>query len=138
MGKSRLILELKGILPEGDYTLLEGQCLHYGGQMPYLPILDVLKGYFDIEEGDREPAIKKKIRERLRELNDKLDVVPPALHEVLSLKVEDDKYPQLGPQQRRERTFEAIRDLLIRESQRKLLVLAIEDRPGTCFQTAGE
>ena len=127
VGKSRLILELKGMLPEGDYTFLEGQCLHYGGQMPYLPILDVLRGYFDIEEGDREPAIKKKIRDRLRELNEKLEVVPPALHEVLSLKVEDDKYPQLGPQQRRERTFEAIRDLLIRESQRKPLLLVIEN-----------
>ena len=127
VGKSRLILELKNTLPEGQYTFLEGRCLHYGGQMPYLPILDLLKGYFDIEEGDREPAIKKKIRERLRQLDEKLEVVPPALHEVLSLKVEDDKYPQLGPQQRRERTFEAIRDLLIRESQRKPIILVLED-----------
>jgi len=60
--------------------------------MPYLPILDVLKGYFDIEEGDREPAIKKKLREKLRQLDEKAEVVPPALHEVLSLKVEDDRY----------------------------------------------
>jgi predicted ATPase len=95
--------------------------------MPYLPVLDVLKEYFGIDEGDRESAIKKKIRERLRELDEKVETVPPALHEVLSLKVEDDKYPELGPQQRRERTFEAIRDLLIRESQRKPLLLAIED-----------
>jgi hypothetical protein len=40
--------------------------------MPYLPILDILKGYFEIEEGDREPAIKKKIRERLREAKTRL------------------------------------------------------------------
>jgi len=45
----------------------------------------------------------------------------------LSLKVEDEKYLQLGPQQRRERTFEAIRDLLIRESQKTPLILAVED-----------
>jgi len=49
------------------------------------------------------------------------------LHELTSLRVEDEKYLQLGPQQRREKTFEAIRDLLIRESQRKPLFLAVED-----------
>jgi predicted ATPase len=127
VGKSRLILELSNTLPQGEYSFLEGKCLHYGSQMPYLPILDILKEYFGIKEADREHLIKKKVRERLRELNEKLEVVPPALHEVLSLKVEDDKYPQLGPQQRRERTFEAIRDLLIRESQRKPLILVVED-----------
>jgi len=60
-------------------------------------------------------------------LDDTVEVVPPALHEVLSLKVEDEKYVQLGPQQRRQHTFEAIRDVLIQESQRKPLILAAED-----------
>jgi len=118
---------LRGTLPEGDYSYLEGRCLHYGGSMPYLPILDVLKKFFDIEEEDREDTIKEKLRERLHDLDDRTEVVPPALHEVLSLKVEDEKYAQLGPQQRRERTFEAIRHLLIRESQKRPLILAIED-----------
>ena len=127
VGKSRLLLELRGMLPERDYSFLEGRCLHYGGSMPYLPILDVLKAHFDIDEEDREETIKKELQERLRQLDEKLEVVPPALHEILSLKVEDEKYLQLGPQQRRERTFEAIRDLLIRVSQRKPLILAIED-----------
>ena len=127
VGKSRLLLELRGILPEGDYSFLEGRCVHYGGLMPYLPVLDFLKGYFDIEEDDSEATIKKKLRDRLLELDEKAEVVPPALHEFLSLKVEDEKYVQLGPQQRRERTFEAIRDLLIRESQRRPLILAVED-----------
>jgi len=95
--------------------------------MPYLPVLDFLKDYFDIEEDDREATINKKVQESLRKLDENMEVVPPALHEVLSLKVEDEKYVQLGPQQRRERTFEAIRDLLIRESQRKPLILAVED-----------
>jgi predicted ATPase len=101
--------------------------LHYGKSIPYLPILDVLKGYFDIKEGDREATIKKKVRDRFIELDEKAEVTPPALHEVLSLKVEDEKYVQLSPQQRRERTFEVIRDLLIRESQRNPLILTVED-----------
>ncbi|NIS59173.1 MAG: AAA family ATPase, partial [Proteobacteria bacterium] len=31
VGKSRLILELSYTLPKGEYTYLEGRCLHYGG-----------------------------------------------------------------------------------------------------------
>ena len=127
VGKSRLLLELRGMLPQDEYSYLEHRCLHYGGSMPYLPVVEALKAYFDIEDEDREATIKKKIRDRLREFDGKLEVVPPSLHEVLSLKVEDERYLQLGPQQRRERTFEAIRDLLIRESQRRPLVLAFED-----------
>jgi tetratricopeptide (TPR) repeat protein len=127
VGKSRLLLELRGMVPKAEYTFLEGRCLHYGGSMPYLPVLDVLKAYLEIDEEDKEATIKEKLRERIQQLDEEAEVVPPALHEVLSLTVEDEKYPQLGPQQRRERTFEAIRDLLIRESQRRPLILAIED-----------
>ena len=127
VGKSRLLLELRGMLPEGDYSYLEGRCLHYGGSMPYLPVLDVLKGYFGIKDETRESCIKEKVRECMCRLDEELQEVPACLQEVLSLKVEDEKYLQLGPQQRRERTFEAIRDLLIRESQQKPLILAVED-----------
>ena len=120
VGKSRLILELKNMLPKGEYICLEGRCFHHGRSMSYLPVLDILRSYFGIEEDDTELEIKKKLRE-------KLEGVPPALHELLSLKVEDEKYLQLGPHQRREHTFEAIRDLLLRESQKKPLILVVED-----------
>ncbi len=127
VGKSRLLLELRGLLAEGEYSYLEGRCLHYGGSMPYLPVLDVLKGYFGIKDDTQESWIKEKVRECMSILHGEPVEIPACLQEVLSLKVDDDKYLQLGPQQRRERTFEAIRDLLVRESRRKPLILAIED-----------
>jgi len=127
VGKSRLLLELREMLPESDYSYLEGRCLHYGGSMPYLPVLDVLKGYFGIKDETQESCIKEKVRECMCRLDEELQEIPACLQEVLSLNVEDEKYLQLGPQQRRERTFEAIRDLLIRESQKTPLILAVED-----------
>jgi class 3 adenylate cyclase/tetratricopeptide (TPR) repeat protein len=127
VGKSRLLLELRGMIPKDEYSFLEGRCLHYGGSMPYLPILDVIKAYFDVEEDDREATIKEKVRKKLKDLDEEAGIVPPALHEVLTLKVEDDKYVQLDPQQRRDRTFEAVRDLIVRESQKNTLILAVED-----------
>jgi class 3 adenylate cyclase/ribosomal protein L40E len=127
VGKSRLLIELRNMLPKGEYTYLEGRCLHYGGSMAYLPILDILRSYFDIREGDREFNIKKKIEEKIIHLDERLKTVLSPFHELLSLKVEDETYLQLGPGEKRLRTFEAIRDLLVRESENKPLVLAVED-----------
>ena len=127
VGKSRILLEMRRMLPEGEYTYLQGSCLHYGGSMSYLPFLDVLKAYFDIEEGDMENVIRNKMSERVTHLDDKLKGILPPLEDVLSLKVEDETYVQLDAPAKRVKIFEAIRDLLVRESQNRPLVLAVED-----------
>jgi tetratricopeptide (TPR) repeat protein len=127
VGKSRLMLELKNTLPKGDCTHLEGRCLHFGGAMPYLPILDIVKSRFEIEEEDQEYLIKKKVRERLSQLDQELLGYISSFQELLSVQVEDERYLQLEPEEKKQRTFEAIRDLLIRESQERSLVLAVED-----------
>jgi class 3 adenylate cyclase len=59
VGKSRILLEFRNRLPQGEFTYLEGQCLQYGENIIYGPIKDIVKSYFDIEEGDREFIIKK-------------------------------------------------------------------------------
>jgi class 3 adenylate cyclase/tetratricopeptide (TPR) repeat protein len=127
VGKSRLLLELRGILPGEEYTYLEGRCLHYGGSIVYLPLLDILKSYFDIKVGEQEFVIKKKMGGKINKLDEKLKGILAPLQEILSLTVEDEGYLKLEPPQKREKIFEAVRDLLIRESQDKPLVLAVED-----------
>jgi predicted ATPase len=127
VGKSRLILELKNRLPKSKFTYLEGRCLQYGGSMAYLPILDIWRSYFDLKEGDREFLIKKKMEEKILQLDERLQGVLPPLCELLSLKVEDEAYQKLEAMQKREKTFEALRDLLVRESQNKPIILVVED-----------
>ena len=127
VGKSRLLLEMRNMLPEGEYTYLEGWCLQYGGPMPYLPVLDILRSYLVIKEGDREFLIKKKMGEKILGLDEKLKSVIPPFQDLLSLRVDDEDFPKLEPKEKRERTFEAIRDLLVRGSQERPLVLTIED-----------
>jgi class 3 adenylate cyclase/tetratricopeptide (TPR) repeat protein len=127
VGKSRLVLELKRMLPQDEYTYLDGRCLHYGSSMPYVPLLDILRSYFDIREGEREFVIKKKMAEKVSRLDEKLKGILPPLHDLLSLKAEDEGYLRLEPQKKRERIFEAMRDLLVRESQRRPLILAVDD-----------
>jgi predicted ATPase len=128
VGKSRLLLEMKNrTSQEKNYTYLEGRCLHFGGSMAYLPILDILKSYFNISESDQQSIVKKKMVEKVFELNKNLEGVLAPYQELLSLKVDDEDFLKLEPKQKREKTFEALRDLLIRASQDRLLILAIED-----------
>ncbi len=126
VGKSRLLLEMRSLLPQGEFVYLEGRCLYYGGSMPYLPVLDILRSYFEIKEGDREFLIKK-MKEKIFDLDETLKGLLPFFQELLSLKVDDEVFEKLDPKAKRERTFEAVRDLFVRLSQEKTLILAIED-----------
>ena len=127
VGKSRLVYEFIKQLSVEDVTCLEGRCLHYGGAMIYMPILEILKTYCDITDEDREFIINKKIKQKISALNEKIAEVIAPFQELLSIPVEDETYAALEPKQKREKTFEAMRDLFIRASQRKPLVLVIED-----------
>jgi class 3 adenylate cyclase/tetratricopeptide (TPR) repeat protein len=127
VGKSRLLIELKNMHPKDEYIYLEGRCLHYGGSMAYLPIHDILKSYFDIKEKDQEPVIKKKMEEKISHFDERLKGGLPPFKDLLSIRVEDDKYLQLEPAAKKIRTFEAIRDLLVCESENKPVVFVVED-----------
>jgi class 3 adenylate cyclase/tetratricopeptide (TPR) repeat protein len=127
VGKSRLLLEFRNALPKDEYGYFEGRCLHYGGSMPYLPILDVTRSFIGVKEGEQEHVIRQKLKERILGLDPNLAHVIPPYQELLSLKVDDEEFAKLEPKQKREKTFEAMRDLLIRGSQDRPLVLVIED-----------
>jgi class 3 adenylate cyclase/tetratricopeptide (TPR) repeat protein len=127
VGKSRLLYEFRSRLPRGDFRYLEGRCIHYGRSMPYLPILDILRSYFEIGEGEREILIRKRIKEKVTRLEEKLQGILPPIQEILSLKVNDEAYSKLEPKRRKEKIFEALRDLLVGGGKELPLVFAIED-----------
>jgi class 3 adenylate cyclase len=120
VGKSRLLFEFRNHLPQGEYSYLEGRCLHFGSAMPYLPILDILRSFFEIKEGEREAVIRRRLQERIQGLDEKLSSTITPLQDLLSLKVEDEAYLKLEPKQRREKVFEALRDLIVRAARNGL------------------
>ncbi|MFC1821905.1 adenylate/guanylate cyclase domain-containing protein [Thermodesulfobacteriota bacterium] len=126
VGKSRLIYELRKDLA-GEHHYLEGRCLQFGSSIPFLPLLDILKACFGIEEGDPETSINEKMNKRLRELHENLIGAVPAYQDLLSLPIEDAGWDNLDPKEKRLRTFEAIRDLFIHLSQEKPLLLVFDD-----------
>jgi len=127
VGKSRLIFELKNRLSQYEHAWLEGRCIHYGSSISYLPILELLRTYFNIKEGDQDFAIKKKMEEKITQLDKRLQSRLAPFQELLSVKMDNEAYLQLEPAVKKLRKFEAITDLLIRASEIKPLVIIIED-----------
>lgn len=127
VGKSRLLLEFLRSKERDNLTYLEGRCIHYGESMPYYPFIEMVKRYCAIEDTDREFIYRKKLRDRVLGLDPGLERFLPFLQDLLSLKVEDEAFARMEPEQRRAGTFEAIKTLLIRESEDRPVVLAIED-----------
>jgi class 3 adenylate cyclase/tetratricopeptide (TPR) repeat protein len=121
VGKSRLLLEFRSLIPRGEATYLEGRCVHFSAGMAYLPLLDILRSHFGIKEGDEEAFIKSRMKERI----DPSFLSP--FHDLLSLPVEDGTYLKLEPKEKKDRIFEALRDRFISLSQERTLILAIED-----------
>ena len=53
LGKSRLFYEFKLLCQSGG-LLLEAYSVSYGKTSPYLPVIELLKSYFDIRAEDDE------------------------------------------------------------------------------------
>jgi class 3 adenylate cyclase/tetratricopeptide (TPR) repeat protein len=127
VGKSRLLLELINQLPKAEFICLEGRCLRYGETILYMPILEILRSYFDIKEKDRDPIINRKINAKIHALDEKLVSCIAPIQELLTQSTEDESYLALDPRQKREKTFESLRELFITESRNKPLMLVFED-----------
>lgn len=126
-GKSRLLYEFRNRLPDGEFYFVQGNCVHFGSAVPYFPILDVLKNFFSISEGEHEIVIQKRIREKITKLGESSHQLLPPIQDLLSLDVEDKIYLALESKQRKERIFEALRDLTIQSSQKRPMIIAVED-----------
>jgi len=127
IGKSRLVLEFKKSIDEPDFTYLEGQCPSFGQSMPYLPFIEIIKKYFGIEEGDRAFAARKKISNKIADLDQALKGAIPFLCAVLSVPIDDPGLQQTGLEEKKNLTFEAVKALFLRESQARPLILALDN-----------
>ncbi|MBW1785779.1 MAG: AAA family ATPase, partial [Deltaproteobacteria bacterium] len=85
VGKSRFLYEFRKAVSNEDITFLEGKCLSYSKGVPYHPIIDVLKGNFDIGEEDTDEDIRKKVRKNLKVLKADEASTLPYLIELLGV-----------------------------------------------------
>ena len=127
VGKSRLLYEFTRSHHTHGWLLLEGSSVSYGKAMPYLPVRELLKAYFQIEERDEGQRIREKVTGKLLTLDPALGPTLPAFLTLLDVPLDDPSWQALDPPQRRQRTLDAMKRLLLRESQAQPLLLVFEN-----------
>jgi DNA-binding NtrC family response regulator/predicted ATPase len=126
IGKSRLLFELRQRLPAEEVTYLEGRCMSYGTQMPYLPWLDIVRQRCGISETDGRPAVQEKVRTVVTALDAPKDQEPYLLS-LLGTEGGAAQLREANPFLTKTRTFAALRHLVIASAQRGSVIVAIED-----------
>jgi AAA ATPase domain len=89
VGKSRLCYEfIRTHLPH-EWLCLDASAASYGQGTPYLPVIDLLKAYFQLEAGDDLQTIRDKVTDKLLALDATLQLILSALLVLLEVPVED-------------------------------------------------
>ncbi|HEY7520679.1 MAG TPA: adenylate/guanylate cyclase domain-containing protein [Methylomirabilota bacterium] len=127
VGKSRLFYEFLNSHRTKGWLILQASSVSYGRATAYLPVIDMLRPYFRLDDGDDARAVRSKVTGTVLTLDESLkDSLPPILG-LLDALPADSAFLQLAPPQRRQATLEALRRLILRETQVQPVVLVFED-----------
>src|SRR5271170_3561484 len=127
VGKSRLYYEFVHSHRALNWLVLESGSVSHGKATAYLPLIDLLKHYFQIESADDGRRIREKITGKVLALDETLRPTLPAFLAMLDVPVDDPSWTEGNPTQRRKRTFDACRALLLREAQVQPTIVVFED-----------
>jgi class 3 adenylate cyclase/tetratricopeptide (TPR) repeat protein len=126
MGKSRLLFELQRRIGEAG-TWIQGDCISYGHAVPFLPVVNMLKRNFGIEDDDREADVVAKIARGCAFLGAEATSVEPFLRYLLSVDPGDPAIATMDSAGRRAQVVAALHRLIGAGSRRRPIVLVVED-----------
>jgi class 3 adenylate cyclase len=127
VGKSRLVYEVVHAHHTQGWLVLESASVSYGKATPYFPVIELLKHYAHIEDSDDVRTLRAKVTGQVLTLDEALQDTLPALLALLDVLPADSPFLKFDPPQRRQRTLESLKRLLLRESQAQPLLLVFED-----------
>src|SRR6185437_11538672 len=125
-GKSRLYFEFK-VKNQSGWMVLETFSVSHGKASAFLPVLDLLHGYFKIAGADDERTRREKVAGRIAILDRSLEDTLPYLFSLLGIVEGEDPLAQMDGQVRKRRTLEAIKRIVLRESLNQPLLVIFED-----------
>jgi class 3 adenylate cyclase/tetratricopeptide (TPR) repeat protein len=127
VGKSRLFHEIKAIA-QTRCLVLEAFSVSHGRATAYLPVIELLKDYFKIVPDDDLRARREKVNGKVLTLDRALEDALAPISALLGLVAPtDEDLAQVDSQDRRRRTLEAIKRLLLRDSLNQPLIVVFED-----------
>jgi class 3 adenylate cyclase/predicted ATPase len=126
VGKSRLFHEFTTIAHSGC-VILETFSVSHGKASAYLPLIELLKNYFEITSDDDERKRREKIGGKVLMLDRLLEDTQPYLFALLGVLEGVDALGEMDAQIRRRRSLDAVKRLLLRESINQPLIVVFED-----------
>jgi class 3 adenylate cyclase/tetratricopeptide (TPR) repeat protein len=126
IGKSRLLYEFR-VKQRSEWMVLEALSISHGKASAYLPVIDLLHGYFGIRADDDLRTRREKVNGRIVTLDPALEDTRTYLFGLLGLVDGDDPLAGMDAQIRRQRTLEALKRILLRESRNQQLMVIFED-----------
>ena len=132
LGKSRLFHDRRGVLQYAPTLAsclpgVEAYSVSHGKASPYLPVIELLKSYFDLKAEDDERKRREKVAGKVVMLDRSLEDTLPYLFALLGIDEQQSNLTQMDAQIRRRRTFEALKKVFLRESLNQPLILIFED-----------
>ena len=127
VGKSRLVWEVTHSPVIAGWRVLKAGSVSYGKATSYLSVVDLLKSYFGVAERDGLQEISAKVAGALERLDPSLRPALVPLLALLDVPVDDASWQALDPRQRRRRTLDGVRQVLLREACEQPLLLIFED-----------
>lgn len=127
IGKSRLCFEFaKGCRAKG-VRVIEGRAVAHSRATPFLPAIELLRGYFEIASEDSDERARERIDERLRAMDPSFAADLPLLFDFLGIAAPDAARLPSDAMAQRERLKELFRKLVRTAGSETCAVLLIED-----------
>ncbi len=125
-GKSRLMYEFKATIPDGC-KVLEAYSVSHAKASAWLPVIELLKSYFEIADEDDDGSRSEKVEAKVRGLDSALAETLPYIQSLLGIAGAGASLAMMDAPIRRRRTLEAVKRIIIRESLKQPLVAIFED-----------
>src|SRR5262249_54077854 len=121
------------------WLLMQAPAVAYSKATPYAPITSMLASYFGVESTDDAPKIRAKVTAKLLELDPAMHwAIAPilSLGNIVSDDADDAEYAALEPPERRRRIFGAVSRIVLRESERRPVLIVVENAHWIDTETA--
>jgi class 3 adenylate cyclase/tetratricopeptide (TPR) repeat protein len=127
VGKSRLCHEFAERCRDERIEVFEAQAQSHGRGIPFMPMLQMLRAYFGIADGDAERIVREKIAGRALLLDPELVDDLPLLFDFLGVPDPDRPLPQLSAEARQRALRGVICKLVQAPGRREPVVIVAED-----------
>jgi len=119
LGKSRLCYELVQRCSERGITVYECRCVPHGARIPWLLVLELLRGYFGVAEHDTEEVVRDKVAVKVLRFDEALKDALPLLFDFLGARDPGRAPSPMDPEARQRQIFATIRRLMRARSRRE-------------------